>query len=182
MSLTRIDVHDLLGRPGASRRHDVIGTIEGLATELVAVPDDAPLGGSLLLESVVDGILVSGSIAGTWRLRCARCLTEWIEPFSVPVRELFTSEERRALAESDDDDLDDDTYLLVDDEIDLGQLVRDVVGVEMPFAPLCRPDCKGLCEICGGDRNLGECPGHERVDPRFAVLSDLLPDLPETND
>ena len=65
-SLQPIDVHDLLGHPGARVASDVLGTIEGLATELVAVPDDAPLGGALLLESVVEGILVSGSITGTW--------------------------------------------------------------------------------------------------------------------
>jgi uncharacterized protein len=180
MPTDRIDVHDLLGHPGASRRHDVIGTVDGLATELVAVPDDAPIGGSLLLESVVEGILVSGSIAGAWRLRCARCLTEWNEPFSVEVRELFTGAEHTA--SDPDDDLDEDTYTLADDQIDLEQPIRDLVGVEMPFAPLCRPDCRGLCETCGGNRNLGECPGHEVLDPRFAVLADLLPDLPDTND
>jgi uncharacterized protein len=178
MAIARIDVHDLLGHPGASRRHDVLGTIEQLATELVAVPEDAAVGGALLLESVIEGILVTGSIAGTWTLRCARCLTEWTEPFSVEIQELFTSEE----AAADGDDLDDDAYALVEDEIDLEQLIRDVVGVEMPFAPLCKPDCLGLCEICGGNRNLGECPGHEVLDPRFAVLADLLPDLPESND
>jgi len=48
MPLATIDVHELLGHPGATRRHDVLGTIENLATELVAVPEDAPLGGSLL--------------------------------------------------------------------------------------------------------------------------------------
>ena len=180
MAIARIDVHDLLDHPGASRRHDVIGTVEGLATELVAVPEDAPLGGSLLLESVVEGILASGSIAGTWRLRGARCLTEWTEAFSVEVRELFTSDAHTAT--DPDDDLDPDTYAIVADEIDLDQLIRDAVGVEMPFAPLCRADCRGLCEICGGDRNLGECPGHETLDPRFAVLAELLPDLPDTND
>jgi uncharacterized protein len=180
MPIDRLDVHDLLGHPGAWRRHEVIGTLDELATELVAVPDDLPLGGALLLESVAEGILVSGSIAGTWLLRCARCLTEWSEPFSVEMRELFTGDGHTA--RDPDDDLDEDTYTLVDEEIDLEQPIRDVVGVEMPFAPLCRPDCLGLCETCGGNRNLGECPGHEMRDPRFAVLADLLPDLPDTND
>jgi uncharacterized protein len=64
--------------------------------------------------------------------------------------------------------------------IEPGQMIRDVVGVQMPFSPLCRPDCRGLCEVCGGNRNLGECPGHDEVDTRFAVLSHLYPD--ETND
>ena len=89
---------------------------------------------------------------------------------------------RGASASDPDDDLDEDTYALADDQIDLEQPIRDLVGVEMPFAPLCRPDCMGLCETCGGNRNLGECPGHEMRDPRFAVLADLLPDLPDTND
>jgi DUF177 domain-containing protein len=180
MTIARIDIHDLLGHPGASRRHDVLGTIDGLSTELVAVPDDAAVGGALLLESVIEGILVSGSIAGTWTLRCARCLTEWTEPYSVEVQELFAPQEQPA----DDEvaDLDEDVYTLLEEEIDLEQLIRDAVGVEMPFAPLCRPDCQGLCEICGGNRNLGECPGHEAADPRFAALAELLPDLPESND
>ncbi len=175
MSLAIIDVHDLLGHPGATRRHDLLGTIADLSTELVTVPDDAPLGGSLLLESVVEGILVSGPITGTWTVRCARCLTERTQPFSVGVSELFTSE----ASVDADDDLEDEGYPLIGESIDLAPLVRDAVGVEMPFAPLCRPDCKGLCPECGGNRNLGECPGHATLDPRFAVLADLLPDLPD---
>jgi uncharacterized protein len=176
MALDRIDVHDLLGLPGSSRRVDVLGTIDGLATELVSVPEDASLGGSLLLESVVEGILVTGSITGTWIVLCARCLTEFTQPFSVQVVERFVVAD-----ESNDDADDDDAYALIDEAIDLDQLVRDTVGVEMPFAPLCRPDCAGLCEICGGDRNTGGCPGHVSIDPRFAVLADLLPDLPDSD-
>ena len=175
MTLAPIDVHDLLGQPGMSRRSDVLGTIDGLATELVAVPEDAPLGGSLLLESVVEGILVERARSpARGRVRCARCLTERQQPFSVEVSELFVTN-----PSEDDDEDDDDGYALVADAIDLDQLIRDAVGVEMPFAPLCRPDCLGLCEVCGGNRNLGECPGHEAIDPRFAVLADLLPDLPD---
>src|SRR5436309_103662 len=70
----------------------------------------------------------------------------------------------------------------VDEQVDIDQIVRDAIGVEMPFAPLCRPDCQGLCPTCGGNRNLGECPGHVAVDPRFAVLSDLLLELPTTDE
>ena len=67
-------------------------------------------------------------------------------------------------------------------ELDPDQMIRDAVGVELPFSPLCRSDCLGLCEVCGGDRNLGECPGHDAIDPRFAILSDLLLELPTTDD
>jgi uncharacterized protein len=53
-------------------------------------------------------------------------------------------------------------------------MLRDAVVLEMPFSPLCKQDCLGLCEICGGDRNLGECPGHAAIDPRWAALDVLV--------
>lgn len=175
MTLPMLDVHDLIGRPGTARTIDLLGTIDGLATELVAVPDDAMLGGALSLESVIEGVFVAGSITGTWRVRCARCLTEETRPFTVEIGELVTA------VATDPDDA-DDGYVLVEEQIDVDQIVRDAIGVEIPFAPLCRPDCQGLCPTCGGNRNLGECPGHDAIDPRFAVLSELLIDLPTTDD
>jgi len=173
MSLAAIDVRDLVGHPGASREETIRGTVEDLATELARVPEDVPIQGELLLESVVEGILVSGRVRGTWTMRCARCLVEFDGTFDVALHELFVD---RPVADADDYPLDPETGL------DPDQMVRDVVGVEMPFSPLCRPDCQGLCEVCGGDRNLGECPGHEQTDPRFAVLADLFPDLPDLPD
>jgi len=176
MSLPMLNVHDLIGHPGMARSIDLLGTLDGLATELVAVPDDALLGGPLSLESVIEGVFVAGSITGTWRVRCARCLTEETRPFTVEIGELVTT------AAVGLENADDDGYTLVDEQIDIDQIVRDAIGVEMPFAPLCRPDCQGLCPTCGGNRNLGECPGHDVIDPRFAVLSELLIDLPTTDD
>jgi uncharacterized protein len=165
MTMTTIDVRDLVASPGSSRRELLAGTVQGLGTELALVPDDAPIGGEVLLEAVVEGILVSGTITGTWRLHCARCLTAFDAPFTVEVGELFVTR-----PDDDGEDYVLDPLVGLDPE----QLVRDAVGVELPFSPLCREDCLGLCEVCGGNRNLGECPGHERVDPRFAVLSELF--------
>ncbi|MGZ4132595.1 MAG: YceD family protein [Actinomycetota bacterium] len=166
MTLATIDVHELVGHPGASREETVRGTVEGLRTELAGVSEDVPVEADLLLESVVEGIFVTGYVRGTWRLRCARCLVEFDEPFDVPVHELFVPHPDE---DAEDYPLDPESGL------DPDQMVRDVVGVEMPFSPLHAPDCLGLCEVCGGNRNLGECPGHEQADPRFAVLADLFP-------
>lgn len=166
MSLAPIDVRELLGQPGASDRVTLDGTIEGLGTEVASVPDDAPVHAELLLESVVEGILVSGRIQGTFHLRCARCLKEFDEPFAVEVTEMFAPEPDE---EADEYPIEPEGFIAPE------QLVRDAVGVELPFSPLCTPECKGLCPVCGGDRNLGECPGdHPSTDPRWAELESLL--------
>jgi uncharacterized protein len=162
-----IDVRDLLGNPGASRSAALHDTIDGLGTELATVPPDRPIDGDLLLESVVEGILASGRLSGSMRMRCARCLKEFDRPFEVEVTELFVK--------APDPDA-DDYALEPDGGLDPEQMVRDAVGLELPFSPLCRPDCRGLCPICGGDRNLDECPGHVETDPRWAALEGLFTD------
>jgi uncharacterized protein len=165
-----IDVRDLLGHPGMSRTAHVRGTLEDLGTEVATLKADEPVEGDLLLESVVEGVLVSGFLAATFVLRCARCLKDFERPVSVEVRELFT------LSPAADDA---EVYPLdVDGLMDPEQMVRDALGLELPFSPLHSPDCQGLCSVCGGDRNLGECSGdHPQSDPRWADLELVLQEL-----
>jgi uncharacterized protein len=166
MTIATADVRDLVGHPGASRRQALLGHLVDLGTEVASVRPDLPIEGDLLLESIVEGILVTGRLAGTLQLRCARCLKEFESGFTVDVHELFTP---------DPDESTDDYPLAPEGVIEFEQMVRDAVGVELPFSPLCRPDCLGLCPVCGGDRNLGECPGdHVEVDPRWSGLEDVL--------
>jgi uncharacterized protein len=163
MNFAPITVGDLLGHPGTSRTVLVRGTPEDLSTEVAAVAGEVTA--DLLLESVVEGILVSGRLTGSLSLSCARCLDGFERRFAIGVHELFV--------ESPEPD-GDDYGLGADGALDVGPMALDAIGVEMPFAPLCRPDCLGLCETCGGNRNLGQCPGHEEVDPRWAGLEALL--------
>jgi uncharacterized protein len=159
-----IDVRDLLESPGAARTVHVDENVPGLHTELADVPEDAPLEGDLTLESVVEGIYVHGTVSGRFSMRCARCLKEFDRDFDVAMQEMYPREPGP----------DDDYALEPDLTLDPEPMLRDAVVLEMPFSPLCRPDCLGLCSICGGDRNLGECPGHEATDPRWGVLEGLL--------
>jgi uncharacterized protein len=171
--MIEIDVRDLVDHPGTSRAVHVDEPVEGLGLELAEVPEDAPIEADLLLESVVEGILVTGPIHGSMRFSCARCLREFQRPFDLQVNELFSMEV---------DPAEDDYVLRPEGAIDLEPMVRDAVLLSMPFSPLCRPDCLGLCERCGGDRNLGECTcPPATVDPRWAVLGDIRLDE-TTND
>jgi uncharacterized protein len=156
-----VDVRDLVGQPGTSRQVQVADRIEGLATELAEVP--SPVRVDVLLESVVEGILVSGPVSGQMAFRCARCLKPFSHGFTLDVTELF------APAPSEEDD----AYPLGEGAIDLEPMVRDAVVLSMPFSPLCREDCLGLCERCGGDRNLDECTCPPATDPRWAALEGL---------
>ena len=159
-----IDVRDLLESPGSSRTVHVEEPVPGLRTELADVPEDTPIAADLTLESVVEGIFVRGSLEGRFTMRCARCLKTFERDFDVEMTELVAREPGP----------DDDYALESDLTLDPEPIVRDAVVLEMPFSPLCRPDCLGLCEICGGDRNLGECPGHEVTDPRWDALDVFL--------
>ena len=66
-----------------------------------------------------------------------------------------------------DADLDEDTYPLEGDQLDLRPLVRDALLLELPLAPLCREDCRGLCAECGADLNLGPCQCRPALDARW---------------
>jgi len=159
-----VDIRDLVGHPGASRAVHIEEPIDDMATELARVAEERPVEADLLMESLVDGILASGPVAGVMSLSCARCLKPFETGFRVDVQELFAP---GATAE-------DDEYPLPDGGVvDVEPMIRDAVVLAMPFAPLCRPDCQGLCPRCGGDRNLGECTCGPETDERWAVLTEL---------
>lgn len=159
----RINVADLLKRPGAQRTVSVVAPLAGLEGPGSAVPADAPLGLDLTLERVSEGIVVRGSVRARWAAPCSRCLSPVGGDIAVHVDELY---ERTPL--------EGETYPLEDDICDLEPLVRDAVLLELPGVPLCRPDCAGLCGECGADRNAVACDcGTSEPDPRWAALRSL---------
>jgi uncharacterized protein len=161
-----IEARDLIDHPGSSRRVTVREPVAALRLELASVPADAPIEAELLLESVIEGILVSGPVTGRMALSCARCLKTFEHRFDLLVRELFAA---GAGAEGEE------YPLAPDGSLDPEPMIRDAVMLSMPFSPLCRPDCLGLCERCGGDRNLGECTcGPQSPDRRWAALENLI--------
>ena len=118
---------------------------------------------------------LAGTVQTTLELHCSRCL----EPFTWPVDAAFdlryqphalnTGEGEREIEE---DDL--STAFYENDEIDLGQLMREQFYLSLPMKPLCSDACHGLCPQCGANLNRGTCdckPDWE--DPRFAALKNL---------
>lgn len=140
-----------------------------LGSEVIGVPEGSDLGLDLRLESVLEGVLVSGTVRGRAVGECVRCLGEVGQELAVEVQELFAYPDR-------DSDEDDDVHELVDDLIDFEPVLRDAVVPALPFQPVCRDDCPGLCSACGAA--LADDPDHhhDAVDPRWAALSSMLDD------
>ena len=138
---------------------------------MAAFPEGSDLTLHLTLESVVDGILVRGTVSGLVHAECARCLDPITWDEEVELTELFLFPTSREGEEPGEDDL-----VLEDDLLDLEPVVRDAVVLRLPLSPVCQPDCPGLCSSCGA--RLADDPGHahEEIDPRWAGLKTLLDD------
>jgi uncharacterized protein len=100
-----------------------------------------------------------------------RCLTPITGHVEIDLTELFAYPESATDATTDSDEM----GRVVDDTIDLEQPIVDAVGMELPFAPLCGPDCPGLCPACGvALATAGEGHHHDVIDPRWAKLAGML--------
>jgi len=141
-----------------------------LGLELIGVPEGADLSLDLRLESVSEGVLVSGTVTGPVEGECGRCLRPIRDSLTVTVQELF------AYANSTTDETadEDEVGRMQGDLIDLEPTLRDAVVLALPANPLCRADCPGLCPGCGV--HWDELPAdhsHQQTDPRWAGLSQL---------
>jgi uncharacterized protein len=118
-------------------------------------------------------VLVHGEVVATIPQTCGRCTEDFPARVQIPIE--VRLEPRPSSADSiklGRDDLDVDFY--TDGQVDLGRLVEAETMLALPMKPLCREQCRGLCPVCGVNRNQTECACDARpADPRLAVLRDL---------
>lgn len=142
-----------------------------IGLDLIAIDKGAALELDLRVESVSEGVLVSGTVSAPTTGDCARCLTPVTGDVEIYLTELFAYPD----SATDETTEADEVGRVVDDTVDLEQPIIDAVGLALPFAPLCGPDCAGLCPDCGVALATAE-PGHhhERIDPRWAKLAGMF--------
>ncbi len=163
-----VNVAELLRRPASRREVEAGIVLSGLSVGDVAVPEGQPLHVEAVLESMHEGLVVTGSVAGEWAAPCRRCLQAAVGRFHAEFRELFSHHP-----------IDGESYPIAHEQVDLEPLVREVVLLELPLAPLCREGCRGLCPVCGVDRNVEACGCADvATDPRWATLDQLRFDTP----
>ncbi len=166
-----LDTRELGRRPGSMRTVRLPAPAPGgLGVEMIGVPPGAELDLDLRLESVMEGVLVSGTATVPLAGECGRCLEAISDELVVDLQELF------AYADSTTDltGEDDETARMEGDFLDLEPVLRDAVVLALPLTPLCREDCSGLCALCG--ERLDDLPAdhaHDAPDPRWAALQGL---------
>jgi uncharacterized protein len=163
----QVPIADILRRPASRKNVDTEAKLEELTVIDSLVPADSSARVRLELESLSDGIVVTGVVTAPWEGLCRRCLRPLRGELDAEVKEVFSHNPP-----------DDDVYQLTGDHVDLEPMVRDLLLLELPLAPVCSPDCRGLCTECGADLNTVDCGHHQTSsDPRWAVLDVLREQL-----
>jgi uncharacterized protein len=159
-----INVRDLLHRPGEMHEESLaIDSPEKLGEGLISVAAGTAIDLDVRLESVHEGILVSGEASTVATGVCGRCLIDIAEGVQIDFQELFAYSSGEAF-----------DFEVHDDHVDLEPLVRDAVVLSLPFQPVCRPDCPGLDPETG--ERLADLPDREptkTIDTRWSALADF---------
>lgn len=153
--------------------HETVPSPERIGLDFIAVERGADLDLDLRLESVSEGVLVTGTVRAPTRGECTRCLGPVTGEIEIGLTELFAYPDSATESTTDEDEV----GRVVDQTVDIEQAVVDAVGLALPFAPLCIEDCPGLCPDCGVALATAE-PGHhhDKIDPRWAKLAGMLDD------
>lgn len=172
-----LDISRLGRRPGSIKTiQETVPAPRRIGVELIGIPEGAPLELDLTLQSVSEGVLVTGSVYAPTAGECSRCLTPIESDVEIDLTELFAYPGSETEATTEDDEV---GHVVSDngiDTIDLEQTIVDAVGLLLPFSPLCQDDCEGLCPDCGTPlATAGADHHHDKIDPRWAKLASLQP-------
>jgi DUF177 domain-containing protein len=166
-----LETRDLPRRPGALLAvARSVPAPSDLGLELIGVPHGAELDLQLQLQSVSEGVYVSGTASGPLEGECGRCLRPISDHIDLPIQEFYAYPHSTTDETTDEDEV----ARLQGDLINLEPTLRDAVVLALPVNPVCREDCPGLCPDCGVP--LDELPAghnHEQHDPRWAALSQM---------
>ena len=187
MDNTIVNVAAELKRPGQTAcrelEYDMKG-LELLGRELVF---SQPVRVHLKYVFDGDGIIADGSLETVLVENCARCLKEFLLPFEQTFHERFERVSANSVSDTDDTD----SYVFSGDKLDLSNLVRDILILNLPISSLCSDDCMGLCPICGADLNQETCSCRDKAqksaseddgaEEQEGVLSKLLSEFYHNN-
>ena len=161
----RLDLREILHVPGASLPFESQMDLSELDF-YGAQPFAHPVVIRGTVRNMADALLLEGAAETTMELVGDRCLKPFQQDLHLPVSTL--------LAETLEDEENDEIVLLEDGAVDLDDLFTTALVLSMDSKHVCSEDCKGLCATCGADLNEGPCGCRREIDPRLAALAQLL--------
>lgn len=166
------DLTNLAGSDGSFDKELEPETLE-LAGENIEISGPVHVKGNIRREAV--GTSVSGTIDADASIGCTRCAAAVEHKLSIPFDVRYTTDAAEEQAESFEvDPAELDAAVIPETGLTLEELVREQILLSLPMQFFCRPDCKGVCTICGGNRNLIDCKCIDNeIDPRWAALKNL---------
>ena len=167
------DITNLAGSDGSFDTELEPGTLE-LADENIGFSGPVRVKGEIRRE--VTATAVSGTIEADASINCTRCSAPVEQKLSIPFDVRYTGDDDAdGQAESSEvDPAELDAAVIPEGGLTLEELVREQILLSLPMQFFCRPDCKGVCTICGGNRNLIDCKCIDNeIDPRWAALKNL---------
>ncbi len=172
--MTVFNVAGLLrGTPGEVREHRLRDHYLSLGPEVELA---GPIDGDIRLQRTNRGILVNGQIGAPLRRTCGRCLEPFVDEVEVSLAEEFVPSVDPESGTPLIPPAEDEATVPINEhhEIDLGPVLHDELLLTEPMTPLCQPNCAGLCPACGSRADDFHQHVEEEVDPRLAVLGQLL--------
>jgi uncharacterized protein len=156
---------------GATREYDIDGVLES--------PEHGrePVSGHVELLRTNSGVLIRAKLRLVEPEICSRCLQPLQETLPIEFEEEFKSLlDVRSGQPAEEKPEEEDFVIDENHMLDLTEAIRQYREASAVMQPLCRPDCRGLCPVCGQDWNAGDCDcGVAPIDNRWSALAGLLP-------
>jgi uncharacterized protein len=152
--------------------HQTVGYIRDFPFDFqeVFLPPDTKLNnltGTVRVTRTPQGLLIQAKMTAETSIECVRCLIEFPQTLEADFTDLY--------AFNPNSITDSGLILPENGKINLAPILRDEMLVSVPINPVCKPDCKGLCPVCGEDLNTGACHHQaENSDPQFDQLRSFL--------
>ena len=161
----RLDLREVINIPGARADFDYMPELADMEFEGVRSVTE-PFHAVGAVKNSAGVLQLEARITARLECVCARCLTEFAQPFELDVKAV--------LAEDVQDEYESEIYILQGDYIDLDEVIVTAIVLNIEQRYLCSEDCRGLCSRCGKNLNDGPCDCGVEKDPRLAVLEQLL--------
>lgn len=163
-----IAINELIDAPGTSEQFEVTWPAPAeLTIPLLGIEQGSAMQVDIRLDSVHEGVLVSGTVEGTLTGQCSRCLDPITETVTIDIQELFQFEADPMLEA-------EEQHIVEHGLVNIEPIMRDSLVSSLPFQPRCSPDCEGLCDQCGIRLvEAGPDHHHEQLDPRWAALANF---------